>query len=175
MKNAAIGAFIATLTLMVVAGIVRAQIVFPDGTQQSTAFGPTSFSTGTAFAEVVPFAPDDILIAISPEAVPQGKELVVLQVFFPNVSAIIPPSFTLESRLASPNEAAEPINLVYCPTPMVLHAGRIFPETIEFPNGTVIVDEGRQLWLQFRESDFVPKPARKTSALSVLGYFRDKT
>lgn len=133
-----------------------------------------SIPPGAAFAEVVPFDSTDVLIPISFGAVPVGMELVILQVRFPFLSSLTA-SFSLESRLPTPNEGTGPINLMFSNTPRNSATGFAEPTpTIDFPDGTVTVEEGRQLWLQFRNADFPPAQAGAASAISVLGYFRDR-
>lgn len=164
-------ALVAVIIGVLTAG-VGAQIVFPEGTQQTTAPRVSAPPPGAAFAEVVPFGPFDTLVPISVGGVPAGRELVVLQVnmsgYFPGMMA------TLESRLPSPNEANDPILLTLFHLPHLGASGEVNRDQFNFPDGTVTVDEGRQLWFQFLSFDLAPIAAGKQSGLSVLGYYRDR-
>lgn len=156
----------------VAANIVRAQLVFPDGTQQTTAFRSVRVPAGAAFAEVVVVGTSIALVSIG-DPIPPGKELVILQVRLPLATGI-PSHFSLESRLPSPNQGTGPINLAYASSPN--SSGIVTalpPEAVIFPDGTVTVGEGRQLWLQFRGRTFDPVFTQMSFAVSVLGYFRN--
>ena len=109
MKSLSLVLFTATIAAAVTASVVGAQIVFPDGTQQTTAFRIAVPPPGSAFAEVVPFFSSDNLIPISPGVIPTGKELVVLQVRFSYIGPV-DVFFSLESRLPFPDESVGPPN-----------------------------------------------------------------
>lgn len=165
-------ALVAVIIGVLTAG-VGAQIAFPEGTQQTSVLRVSVPAPGAAFAEVVPFGPSDTLVPLSVGGVPAGRELVVLQInmsgYFPGMMA------TLDSRLPSPNEAEDPILLTLFRLPHLGASGYSTGHQFNFPNGTVTVDEGRQLWFQFLSVDLAPLASGKQSALSVLGYYRDKT
>ncbi len=169
-----ISALVAFIAIVIVGltATVGAQILFPVGGHQSMALRSPVPPPGAAFAEVVPYGPGDSLVPLSVGGVPRGKELVVLQInmsgYFPGMKA------TLESRLPSPREKEDPILLTLFRLPHLGASGEVTQDKFNFPDGTVTVDEGRQLWFQFLSVDLAPQPTGISSGLSVLGYYRDK-
>ena len=94
------------------------------------------------------------------QTVPAGKELVILQIMAGQSGNVY------SSRLPSPNHLVDPINVADLYNPKGYSAG--FPGVINYPDGTVVIDEGRQLW-------GVAHPnLNYLDACSVVGYYRDK-
>jgi hypothetical protein len=89
-------------------------------------------------------------MALSP-VVPAGQELVILQINSRNAANIY------TSRLPSPDELTNPIDIAEPSGYSVLN----------FPDGTVVVDEGRQLWGSDCCNGYL-------YTCQVLGYYRTK-
>jgi hypothetical protein len=84
------------------------------------------------------------------------------------------PLCTLESRLPSPNQATGPIILSVLSRELSADNAQF---EIDFPDGAIVVDEGRQPWVVFRNpSNFTEtnSPGGTTSALTIIGYYRLK-
>jgi len=152
----------------VTAQVVRAQIIFPDSTIQDTAFTEkTVVAPGAAFVRTLTIANAAASAPITADLVPAGKELVILKLVGFNA-----PLATLESRLPSPNQNTGPIILsIVAPDPT---PGQ--PYQMEFPDGAVIVAEGRQPWLVYHNSSTFATINNPTGlgAITLIGYLRLK-
>lgn len=127
----------------------------------------SSVPSGDAFAETVVVSATSKSQVVSPVPVPAGRELVVLQVRFSQAK----PISTIDSRQPSPYEAIDPIML------SILAPENAVNQTIfvnDFPDGTIVVDEGRELWVATRHEVTLKLQVKPQSAFTVLGYYRDK-
>ena len=141
---------------------VTGQIQFSDGSVQNTAFD----SPVVASVDRFNFTDNDIYgwftefgslpgYPISP-VVPAGQELVILQInsfYFGNYYTAVYPS---------PNELTDPIDIAYTAYNMPI---------LDFPDGTLVVDEGRQL---IAGSQSIINGNDLYYPCQVLGYYRDK-
>ena len=145
-------------------GLVNGQVKFADGSEQTTAFtGFTTAPPGKAFHVYIPST--GILSTgkhqLSPP-VPTGQELVILQTASNNQG------FYLSSRIGG----IDPKYLIYCreinPT--------YDPDGIlnNYPDGTLIVDEGQELWIEVSDYDHTDSEYEKFGRARVLGYYRNK-
>lgn len=161
---------IVALTVMVTNRVVRAQIIFPDQTMQTTAFTEgRSIPTSADFARTRLVLSNSVAGPISNDVVPDDMELVILKLVGWNT-----PLCTLETRLPSPNQNNGPMSLVVLSRE---NAGDNTQFEMTFPDGAITIDEGRQPWLNFRSNvDFsaVNSPAGQISTLTVIGYLRLK-
>jgi hypothetical protein len=154
--------FASILSICLTAGYVSGQINFADGSVQTTAYeGKSAVQSGDAFSRVFQTVVGTAGTGapLSP-TVPAGKELVILQTNgfgFRNY---------LHSRLPSPNEATDPIFLAIVGRSSD-GDGKTSP-TNNYPDGTVIVDEGRQLWGQYEGNNGYVYDC------AIYGYYRDK-
>ena len=144
--------FASILSICLTAGYVSGQIQFPDGSVQTTAFDSPVVASADRFNFTTNYdiggLPAGPGMALSP-VVPAGQELVILQIDSAYSSANY-----YTSRLPSPDELTNPIDIA-------APGGN----TLNFPDGTVVVDEGRQLWGVSYQSLY---------SCSVLGYYRSK-
>lgn len=149
---------------IVAGGVVGAQVIFPDGTEQSTAFtGRAAVPVGDSFSIVFITGSGGPSIQVVSATVPSGQELVILQTRF-GLGATL--HYTLESRLPTPNENTLPLLLALVNQDPVA----------DFPDGVVVIDEGRQLWVQQRDDFGDPVGAGFSKvAISFLGYYRNKS
>ena len=161
--------FASVVAICCTINLVTGQINFADGTSQSTAFvgasaggGTTAVPPGDAFNfttnGTISDLPDDTGMDLS-GTVPAGQELVILQVYTPHYRLY------LYSRWPSPDEAINPIDIAYV-NGATTNYDRV--RVLNFPDGTVVIDEGRQLWGDGSYYD-------RLLPCSVLGYYRDKT
>ncbi len=161
---------IVALTIVVTNRVVRAQIIFPDQTMQTTAFTEgRSIPTANDFVRTRLVLSNSVAGPISTDVVPADQELVILKLVGWNT-----PLCTLESRLPAPNQNTGPFSLVVLTRE---NAGDNTQFVMEFPDGAVTVDEGRQPWLNFRSNvDFsaINSPAGQISTLTMIGYLRLK-
>lgn len=162
-------ALIVALTVVITDRVARAQIIFPDQTLQTTAFTEgRSVPTGTAFIRTRTITSNSAALAITVDTIPADRELVILKMVGWNI-----PLCTLESRLPSPNQNTGPIVLSVLARELASDNTQF---TMEFPDGAVVVDEGRQPWLNFRSNvDFSSTNSPSgVSALTLIGYIRLK-
>jgi hypothetical protein len=154
------------VTVAVAVEVVRAQIIFPDGTTQETAFpGDSAVPTGAAYTRTAHFPAGSPSGPLSNEAVPNGQELVVLKVIGWNTVLS-----TLDSRLPFPNQNTNPIVLA-----MLIRedASNNALFEMDFPDGAVVVGQGRQPYLAFRDaSTFNLTTTGGTQVITVIGYLR---
>jgi hypothetical protein len=157
---------LAILTVAVTVEIVRAQILFPDGTMQDTAFlGDTAVPVGAAYTRTFFFPGGTASAHLSTDNVPSGQELVILKVIGWNTTLS-----TLDSRLPSPNQNNSPITLAMLVRPTAVD--NAFFE-MDFPDGAVIVGQGRRPYLAFRDgATFNVTNAPNAQSISVIGYLR---
>lgn len=145
--------FASILSICLTAGYVSGQISFPDGSVQTTAFDSPVVASADRFNFTtnvnITGLPVGLGMALSP-VVPAGQELVILQI---NGSS----SNKYTSRLPSPDELTNPIDIAY-PYTVV---------SINFPDGAVVIDEGRQLWGTDDYNGYL-------YPCQVLGYYRTK-
>jgi len=172
MKHFAWPVLIALITTAVAVEIVRAQIVFPDGSSQETAFqGFTQVPPGAAYTRTRHFvtgSSSGTIPSNSGDVVPAGKELVVLKVIGWNTVLS-----TLDSRLPSPNQNISPVTLAMF---VRSDASNNTLFEMDFPDGAVVVDEGRQPYLAFRDgSTFNLTTTGGPQTFTVIGYIRDKS
>ncbi len=136
-------------------------------TPPGTGFRASVIPTGDAFAETVVMSSSNELQVVSAAPVPSGRELVVLQVRFSQAKPIC----TLDSRRPAPYEDKDSILL------SILVAENTVNQSVfinDFPDGTVVVDEGRELWVASRHEVTLKLQTKPQSAFTVLGYYRDK-
>lgn len=161
---------IVALTIQITNRVARAQIIFPDQTLQTTAFTEgRSIPTGANYIRTITILSGTPLSPISATAVPADRELVILKAVGWNI-----PLSTLESRLPSPNQNNLPITLAVLSRELASDNTQF---QMDFPDGAVIVDEGRQPWINFRSNvDFssTSSPGGQVSALTIIGYLRLK-
>ena len=157
------------VVLVAIAGaveVVRAQIIFPDGTLQETAFpGAEAVPTGAAYTRTVFFAPGSGSGPISGDIVPNGQELVVLKLIGWNTVLS-----TLDSRLPAPNQNNSPITLA-----MLIRedASNNSLFEMDFPDGAVVVNQGRQPYLAFRSAaNFGVITTANAQVITIIGYLR---
>jgi hypothetical protein len=160
---------VSVVTVGIAAGIVRAQIVFPDGSTQETAFpGFTQVPTGAAYTRTQFFPAGSSSGPLATDVVPAGQELVVLKVIGWNTILS-----TLESRLPSPNQNNFPITLAML---VRSDASNNTLFEMDFPDGAVVVDEGRQPFLAFRSgTNFSLTTTAGAQTFTVIGYLRLKS
>lgn len=161
---------IVALTVVITDRVARAQIIFPDQTLQTTAFTEgRSVPTGAQFVRTRVITGGSAPLTLSVDPIPADRELVILKLVGWNT-----PLATLESRLPAPNQGNLPITLA------VLNRELADDNTqfvMEFPDGAIVVDEGRQPWLVFRNaSNFseTNSPGATVSAMTLIGYLRLK-
>lgn len=161
---------IVALTIEVTNRVARAQIIFPDQTLQTTAFTEgRSVPTGANVVRTRVITGGTAPLALSLDTVPADRELVILKMVGWNT-----PLATLESRLPAPNQNNLPITLAVMNRELADDNSQF---TMEFPDGAVVVDEGRQPWLVFRNpSNFneTNSPGATVSAMTMIGYLRLK-
>lgn len=139
-------------------GIVNSQILFADGSVQTTAFdGEVTIPIGRHFdlvtdANAFPTGPVNMS-----SNVPAGQQLVILKVIV-GIGSGTGSHYLLYSQLnaMSPKFLARVTALD--------GSG----QTYEFPNGSVIIDEGRSLWVSCFDK------VKVTDNFTTLGYYRDK-
>ncbi len=154
------------LTVAVTVEVVRAQIVFPDGSTQQTAFpGFTQVPVGAAYTRTLFFGSGAASAPITPDLVPVGQELVILKVTGWNTTLC-----TIESRLPSPNQNTGPITLA---TIIRSDATNNAMFEMNFPDGAVVVAAGRQPYLNFRSgTNFSVTTAPNAQVITIIGYLR---
>jgi len=161
---------VVALTVLITDRVARAQIIFPDQTLQTTAFTEgRSVPTGANFIRTITIQGGTPASTISATAVPADRELVILKLVGWNI-----PLATLESRLPAPNENNGPITLAVLSREL---AGDNTQFMMDFPDGAVIVDEGRQPWINFRSNTnftAITSPGGQVSAMTLIGYLRLK-
>ena len=145
-------------------GLVNGQVKFADGSEQTTAFtGRMTVPPGKAFHVFIPST--GILSTgkhqLSPP-VPTGQELVILQ------TASISSGFYLSSRIGGIDPKylilTREISANYYPDGAVNN----------YPDGTLIVDEGQELWIEVTDYDYTGSETARFFGSRVLGYYRDK-
>jgi len=151
--------------------LVSGQVKFADGTEQTTAFtGLTTVPSGKAFHVYIPSSGVVGSRYQLSDPVPTGQELVILQAY-EAISSVFNegPKFAyLSSRI----DGIEPKYLT--------SFRQVSQETPDFsgnnyPDGTFIVDEGEELWLESNDSDTEDsRPYPLHGGVRVLGYYRDK-
>lgn len=149
--------FASILCICLTASYVSGQIRFADDTVQTTAFHPATVPSGQAYSFYKSLVFDESISA----TVPVDQELVILQVtlgYNGNFDPLI-----LESVL--PN-LTNPVALAGISPPY--RDGEGNRSVHHFPDGTVVVDEGRQLYVNATNAFFAADDA------TVLGYFRNK-
>jgi len=136
-------------------------------TPAGNGYRASAVPSGEGFAETVVMGSTSKLQVVSSEPVPPGRELVILQVRFSQAK----PLCTLDSRRPSPYEDKDPILL------SILVAENTVNQSVflnDFPDGTVVVDEGRLLWVASRHEVTLKLQTQPQSVFTVLGYYRDK-
>ena len=160
--------FASVVAICCTVSFVSGQVRFADGSEQTTAYtGKSTVPPGDAFRHYTYSTVVGIARLQLSDTVPAGRELVVLQVLTHSANY----SYNvLSSRLPIPNDDTDPIPLVNCGAPAGTVEGSM--KTYNYPDGTVVVDEGRQLWWEYY---WLPDPISPTlTNFSVLGYYRDK-
>lgn len=161
-----------TLTAISVRALIDSRLQTPATDAQLQL---NSFAAGTAYAQS-PITGEGVdLTPIGSEAVPWGREFVILQVnvnVYANSSALS--LMQLESRYPAPNHERSPIILERLTLANPGHTDRIF--TLQFPDGSVVVDSGRMLWVSTPRID-AERGDEELSLppVSVLGYYREKS
>ena len=165
MQRAAWLVVVIIITVALTVEIVRAQIIFPDGTAQETAFlGDTAVPVGAAYSRTTFYNTGAASAAITLDVVPNGQELVVLKVIGWNTTLS-----SLDSRLPSPNQNTNPITLAMLIRPDAAN-NALFE--LDFPDGAIVVGQGRQPYLAFRTGTFTVTTAPGPQVITVIGYLR---
>lgn len=126
-----------------------AQLKFKDGTSQET-----SFSGGRKprpQSQYMKLFTGTTGVFVDTVVVPQGKELVLLQVDMDD-------DVVIQSQ--SPTAPNDIVNVVFCLSN--------FQSEAKFPDGLIVIDEGRRLRIQYAEAD------RPSNPVGVMGYYRKK-
>ena len=153
--------FASVVAICCTVSFVSGQVKFADGTEQTTAYSPRIIKSSDKFNFTVNFG----LTGLPAEGmqlsdtVPAGQELVILQ-----INSATNTGNYYSSRLPSPNELTNPIDIAKPHIDTYYSFDKQL--TLDFPDGTVTIDEGRQLWGAYGQSGLKP--------CSVLGYYRDK-
>ena len=160
MKTIITGVIAVTVTVAIGVTLVKAQIIFADGSQQVTAFRDFVPPPGTAFNYTVVTpggsVPTALVMAAAP--VPAGKELVIRQI----TSYVGLGGFLLYSDIQA---LTDPIPILSFPAAV---SGGI---NLTFPDGLLVVDEGRVPTISGPLYDF---GTCCNQEITILGYFRDK-
>ncbi len=98
---------------------------------------------------------------------PNGQQLVILKIVGWNTTLC-----TLESRLPSPNQNTGPIILS---TILRGEASTNSLFDMDFPDGAVVVGQGRQPYLAFRTTTFTISTAPNAQVITIIGYLRPAT
>ena len=151
--------FASIVTICCTVGIVNSQILFADGSVQTTAFGGDFvIPSGDAYNYTVNnFGQNLTEIEITQGDVVLSKELVILKMYaHPNIELISRGVDVLDELLASSDLGTG-----------VTSNGT--PTLVEFPNGSVVVDGGRALRIRETSGGYL-----SNGSAQILGYFRDK-
>jgi hypothetical protein len=144
------------LVICCTVGLVNGQVKFADGTEQTTAFtGRTTVATGKAFHV---FTPSVGILSKGQsqlsDPVPAGQELVILQAKGQSDSFI-------STRIGGGD-------------PLYLDFLNSF-DIQNYPDGTLIVDEGQELWIEVSDNpNVLLTETLRFRYIQILGYYRDK-
>ena len=156
--------FASIVAICCTVGIVNSQIMFADGSVQTTAFdGSVSVPSGKAFSFSKRFDSQvDQSQSVSP-VVPSGQELVILKIISPSTGNS-GNMFKLESYVSD----QDTILLTFYEISEYTNPN---PLTYDYPDGTIVVDEGRTLFIR---NLWYPDSNYLEGTITILGYYRDK-
>ena len=139
-------------------GFVSGQVRFPDGSGQSTAFdGQVVAPPGSSFyARTSTKIQYPNWIQLS-NPVPTGQELIILLAYGEQNGG------RLSSRVIGENPE-------YLPSVYNLSVQPIY-----YPPGTLVIDEGNELWIEtYEDIAFDPTLRNQLTGVNIFGYYRDK-
>ena len=174
MRSTMIGLAAAIVTVAIGVTLVKAQLIFADGTVQTTAaVARSSIAPGSeyiSYGVINTVSTGGTTVHVLTPTVPAGKELVVLQIkYFQGITTAVGDGRIDAIIVGTWNQVANLPNFVSFLVPphdagTSSYSSRYVSVDNDYIDGTLIVSAGNVL---------VTDPFSTSNEISVLGYFRD--